>query len=108
MRIVLVGHGKMGQLVGELASQYGCEVAGVIDPASPRHGGGPDADAWAGVDVAIDFSTPDAVVGNASALARRKINLVIGTTGWASHEAALRNIAAEAGVGVVAAPNFST
>ena len=42
MRIVLVGHGKMGQLVGELAGQYGCEVAGVIDPASPRHGGGPD------------------------------------------------------------------
>ena len=61
MKLLLVGHGKMGQLVETLAGQYGCEVAGVIDPASPRHGGGPGADAWAGVDVAIDFSTPDAV-----------------------------------------------
>ena len=32
MRILLVGYGKMGRLVGELASQYQCEVAGVVDP----------------------------------------------------------------------------
>jgi 4-hydroxy-tetrahydrodipicolinate reductase len=108
MRIVLVGYGKMGQLVGELAGQYGCEVAGVIDPMSPRHGGGPEADAWTGVDVAIDFSTPDSVFNNVNALARRKINVVIGTTGWAQHEATLKTIAGEAGIGVVAAPNFST
>ena len=57
MRILLVGHGKMGQLVGELAGQYDCEVAGVIDPVSPLHGGGPDADRWTGVEVAIDFIT---------------------------------------------------
>ena len=80
MRILLVGHGKMGQLVGELARQYDCEVAGVIDPASPRHGGTADAGCWAGVDVAIDFSTADSVVTNASALARRGISLVVGTT----------------------------
>ena len=55
MRILLVGHGKMGQLVGELSKQYGCDVAGVIDPMSPLHGGGPDDDRWRGVDVAIDF-----------------------------------------------------
>ena len=90
MRIVLVGHGKMGQLVGELAGQYGCEVAGVIDPGSPLHGGGPDDGKWAGVDVAIDFSTPDSVVANARALAGRGISLVIGTTGWSQHETALR------------------
>jgi 4-hydroxy-tetrahydrodipicolinate reductase len=108
MRIVLVGHGKMGQLVGELAGQYGCEVAGVIDPASPRHGGGPDDARWAGVDVAIDFSTPDAVAGNVTALASRGINLVVGTTGWSQHEGALRTVVADAGVGIVAAPNFST
>ena len=108
MRIVLVGHGKMGQLVGELAGQYGCEVAGVIDPASPLHGGGPDDARWAGVDVAIDFSTPDAVAGNVTALARRGINLVVGTTGWSQHEAALRKVVTDAGIGIVAAPNFST
>jgi 4-hydroxy-tetrahydrodipicolinate reductase len=108
MKLLLVGHGKMGQLVGSLAPQYDCEVAGVIDPASPRHGGGPDAAAWAGVDVAIDFSTPDSVIANAQALAARGISLVIGTTGWSQHEAALKKTVAGAGVGVVVAPNFST
>ena len=110
MKLLLVGYGKMGQLVGELAGQYGCEVAGVIDPASPRHGGAADADCWAGagVDVAIDFSTADSVVTNASALARRGISLVVGTTGWGQHEAALRQVIADSGAGIVVAPNFST
>ncbi|HMB80338.1 MAG TPA: dihydrodipicolinate reductase C-terminal domain-containing protein, partial [Vicinamibacterales bacterium] len=108
MKLLLVGHGKMGQLVGQLAPQYDCEVAGVIDPASPLHGGGPGDDRWSGVDVAIDFSTPDSVVTNARALASRGINLVIGTTGWSQHEAALRKTVADAGVGIVVAPNFST
>jgi 4-hydroxy-tetrahydrodipicolinate reductase len=108
MKLLLVGHGKMGQLVGELAGQYDCEVAGVIDPASPLHGGGPDADRWAGVDVAIDFSTPDSVTANALVLAKRGISLVIGTTGWSQHEATLRKAVSDAGVGIVVAPNFST
>jgi 4-hydroxy-tetrahydrodipicolinate reductase len=108
MKILLVGHGKMGQLVGNLAPQYDCEVAGVIDPASPLHGGGPGAERWDGVDVAIDFSTPDSVVANAKALAGRGINLVIGTTGWSQQEVALRKAVAGAGTGIVVAPNFST
>ena len=108
MKLLLVGHGKMGQLVGSLAPQYGAEVAGVIDPLSPLHGGGPGDARWAGVDVAIDFSTPDSVVANAKALAGRGISLVIGTTGWSKDEAALRQAIADAGVGIVVAPNFST
>jgi 4-hydroxy-tetrahydrodipicolinate reductase len=98
----------MGQLVGELSKSYGCDVAGVIDPMSPLHGGGPDDDRWRGVDVAIDFSTADSVVTNVPVLARRGINLVVGTTGWAAQEASLRQVVAEAGVGIVVAPNFST
>src|SRR5258706_8501852 len=97
----------MGRLVGELAAQYDCEVAGVIDPASPSHGGGPDADRWTGVDVAIDFSIPDSVPANLPALARRGISLVVGTTGWGRHEPAMREVIADAGVGIVVAPNFS-
>jgi 4-hydroxy-tetrahydrodipicolinate reductase len=108
MRILLVGHGKMGQLVGELSKQYGGDVAGVIDPLSPSHGGGPDDDRWRGVDVAIDFSTADSVMTNLPVLARRGINLVVGTTGWSAQEASLRQVIAEAGVGIVVAPNFST
>jgi 4-hydroxy-tetrahydrodipicolinate reductase len=108
MRILLVGHGKMGQLVGELSKQYGCDVAGVIDPVSPLHGGGPDDDRWRGVDVAIDFSTGDSVMTNLPVLARRGINLVVGTTGWSAQESSLRQVVAEAGAGIVVAPNFST
>ena len=108
MRLLLVGHGKMGKLVGELAPHYGFAVAGIVDPLSPSHGGGPDAAEWQGVDVAIDFSTPDVVGVNAPVLARRGINLVIGTTGWQSDEPAVRQAVAEGGAGAVVAPNFST
>jgi 4-hydroxy-tetrahydrodipicolinate reductase len=108
MRILLVGHGRMGRLVGELAPEYGCEVAGVIDPQSPLHGGGPEQDRWRGIDVAIDFTFPDAVKTNVPALARQGINVVIGTTGWLADEPSVRRAVGEAGIGVVAAPNFST
>jgi 4-hydroxy-tetrahydrodipicolinate reductase len=107
MRILLVGHGKMGRMVEGLAPEYGCEVVGVIDPQSPRHGGGPDAETWEGVEVAIDFSTAASVPVNAPALARRGINLVVGTTGWAKDEAAVRTAIEQSGAGAVVAPNFS-
>jgi 4-hydroxy-tetrahydrodipicolinate reductase len=108
VKLLLVGHGKMGRMVESLAGEYDCEIAGVIDPESPRHGGGPDAAAWNGVDVAVDFTMPDAVMVNAPVLARRGINLVVGTTGWRAHEQALQQAIAEAGTGIVVAPNFST
>ncbi len=108
MRLLLVGHGRMGRLVESLAPEFGFTIAGVIDPRSPAHAGGADDDRWRGVDVAVDFTTADAVVVNASALARRGVNLVIGTTGWQAQEVALRQAVEQAGVGVVAAPNFST
>jgi 4-hydroxy-tetrahydrodipicolinate reductase len=107
MRILLVGHGKMGRMVEGLAPEYECEIVGVIDPQSPKHGGGPDADRWADVDVAIDFSTAACVPANAGALAKRGINLVIGTTGWSQDEAAVRAAIDENGTGIVVAPNFS-
>jgi 4-hydroxy-tetrahydrodipicolinate reductase len=109
MRIVLVGYGRMGRLVGELAGGYGGEVVGVIDPVSPSHTGAADDDRWRGfADVAIDFSLGDAVVSNVPALARRGLNVVLGTTGWQQHEAVLRRAVADAGAGIVAAPNFAT
>jgi 4-hydroxy-tetrahydrodipicolinate reductase len=60
------------------------------------------------VDVAIDFTAPGAVAASIPALARRRINVVLGTTGWHQHEPALRKAVADAGIGIVAAPNFST
>lgn len=108
MRILLVGHGKMGRLVGTLAPEYGCEVAGIVDPESPLNSGPIDDDRWSTVDVAIDFTAPDAVIENVPVLARRRINVVLGTTGWQQHEARLRQAVAAGGAGIVAAPNFST
>ena len=107
MRILLVGHGKMGRMVESLAREYDCDVAGVVDPLSPSHGGGPDAAKWKGVDVAVDFTAPDAVMTNAPVLAKRGINLIVGTTGWTEHEKVLRQVVDAAGIGIVVAPNFS-
>jgi 4-hydroxy-tetrahydrodipicolinate reductase len=96
----------MGRLVESLAGEYGAEIAGIVHPSAGTDG--VDSDRWVGADVAIDFSSPDAVVTNVQALARRQINIVLGTTGWGAHEAALRGIVEEAGAGIVAAANFST
>ena len=107
MRILLVGHGRMGRMVESLAVDYDCEVAGIveIDNASRLESAAAD---WGPVDAAVDFSYPDAVPVNVPALARLGINVVVGTTGWGSHEADVRRATAEAGIGVVVAPNFST
>ena len=105
MKLLLVGYGRMGKLVERLAPDYGFAVAGHLDDTNNIGGVGipsaPDAD------VAIEFSVPSAVVENLPLLASRKINVVIGTTGWNEHEAKMKEIAASAGIGVVAAANFS-
>lgn len=105
MRLLLVGYGRMGKLVERLAPDYGFEVVGYLDDTNNIGGVGipsaPDAD------VAVEFSIPSAVADNLPQLAARRMNVVIGTTGWHEHEAKMRKIAGEAGIGVVAAPNFS-
>src|SRR5438045_1541554 len=108
MRILLVGYGKMGRMIESLAGEFGCEVAGVIDPQAPDGKNGPESARWNGVDVAIDFSTPDSVAKNVPVLAGRGISVVIGTTGWQKDEAGIRRAVADTSVGIVAAPNFST
>jgi 4-hydroxy-tetrahydrodipicolinate reductase len=108
IRVLLVGYGKMGQALARLAPEYQLEVVGVVDPHSAEHRGSLDDPRWASVDVAIDFTTPDAVVDNVTALAAQGLNIVLGTTGWQQHEAELRRTVAAAGIGIVAAPNFST
>src|SRR5262249_16978065 len=108
MRILLVGHGKMGHMVEGLAGDYGCEVAGYLDPHDPAGQDGPESERWQGVDVALGFWFPDGVVKNVPVLARRGISMVVGTTGWQKDEAVVRRAVADTGVGIVVAPNFST
>lgn len=102
-RLLLVGHGRMGRLVESLAPTYGFEIAGIVTELDPN---GFERD-HGRVDVAIDFTLPEAVPENLPKLAGRGINVVVGTTGWQAHEARLRQIAAEAGIGVLASANFS-
>ncbi len=103
-RILLLGHGRMGALVEQLAPEYGCEIAGIVTEESGIAGiaAAPDS-----TDVAIDFTVAGAVVANVRALAQRRINVVIGTTGWQAHEAQVRALAEQHGIGVLAASNFS-
>lgn len=94
----------MGKLVERHAAEHGCEIAGIAEIQVPLD----QVVAQAGaVDVAIDFSQPEAVVGNLSTLAARGISVVIGTTGWQDRERDMREQAGHAGIGVLAAANFS-
>jgi 4-hydroxy-tetrahydrodipicolinate reductase len=98
----------MGRLVEALAPEYGWEVAGVLDGRLNGAGEALGPGAWQDVDVVIDFSTAAAVELNFPKLVALGKNVVIGTTGWDSSRARLRALADEAGIGVLAAPNFST
>jgi len=95
----------MGQLVEALAPGYGFDLAGVLH--APDAARAVAEDDFGLVDVAIDFTVPDAVPVTMPALAGRGINTVIGTTGWQAHESTLRAVVADRNVGVVAAANFS-
>jgi 4-hydroxy-tetrahydrodipicolinate reductase len=105
MRILLLGYGRMGQLVASLAPSYDCEIAGIVDENS-RPGALEHQD-FGQVDVAIDFTLADAVPQNLPLLAKRGISVVIGTTGWQAREAEMRAVAERAGIGVLASANFS-
>ena len=99
MRILLVGYGKMGQLVEQLAVADGMEIASCIDVGK--------GDWSVPADVAIDFSTAAALQENFPRYVEKQLPAVIGTTGWGDHVTAYRQTAEQAGLGVVAAANFS-
>ena len=106
-RLLVIGHGRMGQLVERFAAGAGFEIAGIVDAAGNLGGAALTGDLCRGADVAIDFTTAEAVVPNVSALARHGVNVVLGTTGWGLHEQEVRAIAGAHGIGVVASANFS-
>jgi 4-hydroxy-tetrahydrodipicolinate reductase len=98
MKILLVGYGKMGRLVEEMAVARQHEIVARIDAG---------AEPWPPADVAIDFSTADALAVNFPKYLDRRLPVVIGTTGWGERLPEYRDQAASAGIGVVAAANFS-
>ncbi|MBC8146269.1 MAG: 4-hydroxy-tetrahydrodipicolinate reductase [bacterium] len=77
LRAALVGHGRMGREIEERASASGLEIVARFDSAHPL-GTEPAID----FDVAIEFTTPAAVIDNLRVLLRWNKAVVIGTTGW--------------------------
>jgi 4-hydroxy-tetrahydrodipicolinate reductase len=62
---------------------------------------------FAGIDVAIEFSTPATVLGNIERIAALGVNLVIGTTGWQQHVGDVRALVEKHDIGLVWSPNYS-
>ena len=107
INLALLGYGKMGKAVAQLAPQRGFEVHLVMDIDVNAKSAGITREKFKGIDVCVDFTTPEAVVENAHRVAALGVNLVVGTTGWHKHQHEIRKVIEQAGVGMVYAPNFS-
>jgi 4-hydroxy-tetrahydrodipicolinate reductase len=107
INIALLGYGKMGKTVALLAPQRGFEVSLVMDIDVNDQSRGITREKFRGVDVCLDFTTPQAVVENVHRVAALGVNLVVGTTGWQKHLPEVRKVIEQAGVGLVYAANFS-
>jgi 4-hydroxy-tetrahydrodipicolinate reductase len=99
MKILLHGYGKMGTTIEKVAREAGHEVLGVID--RHRHHS-PE-----GADVLIDFSHADALDRALTIATERRLDLVIGSTGWNDRLDEVRTRVEAAGIGCVYASNFS-
>ena len=82
LNLALLGYGKMGRTIAQIAPQRGFQVRLVMDIDANPHAQGITREKFEGMDVCLDFTTPDAVVENARRVAEAGCNLVIGTTGW--------------------------
>jgi len=97
--LAVIGYGKMGRLIDQLAPEYGFNVTARVDVDRP--------DKLEHADVAIEFSVPSAVLGNVAKIAALRVPLVVGTTGWLDRLNEVKQIIAENDSALVWSPNFS-
>jgi 4-hydroxy-tetrahydrodipicolinate reductase len=102
LKIAIVGYGKMGKMIEQVAMAKGIQITNVFDIDAPL-----DNTQQYAFDVAIDFSTPDVVINNVKTLAELGKNVVIGTTGWYDKIELVKQICSEKNIGCVWASNFS-
>ncbi len=107
IKLALLGYGKMGKAVASLAPQRGFDVRLTLDIDDNQGGQAITAEKFNGIDVCVEFTTPDVVVGNIRRVASLGVNLVVGTTGWQNRLDEVRGIVKDAGIGMVYAANFS-
>ena len=106
MLILVLGKGKTGSLVAEVARERGHGVR-ALDINENEHAAALTAPNLAGVDVVIDFTAPEAAVENIRAVLALGGRIVVGTTGWYSKLDELRSLAAKRGGGLLYGTNFS-
>lgn len=106
MLLLVLGKGKTGSLVAEVARERGHGVR-ALDINENRHASALTAPNLAGVDVVVDFTTPEAAVENIRAILALGCPIVVGTTGWYSHLPELKTIAQRRGGGLLYGTNFS-
>ena len=106
MNFVLLGCGKTGSLVAEIAKERGHQVR-IIEETENKNGTALTRESLAGVDAVIDFTTPEAVIPNIEACVRAGANMVVGTTGWYGELDRIQNLVEESGTGFLWASNFS-
>ncbi len=107
LNLALLGYGKMGKAIAQLAPQRRLHVRLILTSQSNRDGSGITRDNFQGIDVCVDFTTPEAVVDNLRRVVALGCNLVVGTTGWHHKLDEVRHAVESSGTGLVYGANFS-
>lgn len=106
LKLLILGPGKTGSLVAEVARERGHQVQ-MVDVDQNAGGAWLTAENLREVDVVIDFTAPDAVLANIDACVRARKAMVVGTTGWYGEMDRVRKSVEQAGTGFVWGANFS-
>jgi 4-hydroxy-tetrahydrodipicolinate reductase len=106
-RVAIIGDGKMGTAIRDLAVTRGWDVTAFIGERESAGGAGIDSSSLRGADVAVEFTEPSAAVANIIATLKSGIPIVVGTTGWYDRLGEVTKIAAESGTALLWSPNFS-
>jgi len=106
MLLLVLGKGKTGSLVAEVARERGHGVR-ALDIHENQHASALTAPNLAGVDAVIDFTSPEGAVENIRAVLALGGRIVVGTTGWYSHLPELKAMAHRRGGALLYGTNFS-
>lgn len=107
INLAIVGYGKMGRLIEQLAPEYRCNVKLRLDIDNNARFEGMTPENFRGIDAAIEFSTPTTALENIERIARLGVNAVVGTTGWFDQMDRARQAVKQAASGLVWSANFS-
>lgn len=105
--VAVIGDGKMGQAIRQLALDKGWKVTALLGERENAGGAGITARSLGNPQVAVEFTQPDAAVGNITACLKAGVPVVVGTTGWYDSLPEVTRIAKESGTPLLWAPNFS-